>query len=91
VIPRARWQQIQTVFEQLADVGGAERDARLQRVCGADSELRESVQSLLVLDSNRNDPILEAVGAAAESLLAGRSVSGCFDSRARRHEHCVSR
>jgi serine/threonine protein kinase len=69
MIPRARWQQIQTVFEQLADVVGAERDARLHRFCGADSELRESVQSLLTLDSNRNDPILEAVGAAAESLL----------------------
>ena len=69
MIPRARWQQIQSLFEQLADVPGAERAAHLERTCGNDRELRESVESLLDLDQTRKDPLLHAIGAAAESLL----------------------
>ena len=69
MIPRARWQQIQSLFEQLADVPGAERAAQLERSCGNDVDLRQSVESLLDLDQNRKDPLLHAIGAAAESLL----------------------
>ena len=69
MIPRARWQQIQNLFEELADVDVAERSAKLDRTCGPDVELRQSVESLLDLDSNRRDPLLHAIGAAAESLL----------------------
>jgi serine/threonine protein kinase/tetratricopeptide (TPR) repeat protein len=69
MIPRARWQQIQSLFEQLADVDLAERAVQLDKTCGTDVELRQSVESLLDLDKNRRDPLLHAVGAAAESLL----------------------
>jgi serine/threonine protein kinase/tetratricopeptide (TPR) repeat protein len=69
MIPRARWHQIKSVFEQVADMDGAERIAQLDRCCGDDSDLRSSVQSLLSRDSNKEDPLLHAVGAAAESLL----------------------
>jgi serine/threonine protein kinase/Flp pilus assembly protein TadD len=69
MIPRARWHQIKSVFEQVADMDGAERLARLDKCCGGDSDLRSSVQSLLVLDGTKEDPLLHAVGAAAESLL----------------------
>ena len=69
MIPRARWQQIQSLFEELADVDVAERAAKLDRTCGSDADLRQSVESLLDLDSNRRDPLLHAIGAAAESLL----------------------
>ncbi len=40
MIPRARWQQIQSLFEQLADVEIAERAAHLDKSCGDDTELR---------------------------------------------------
>lgn len=69
MIPRARWQQIRSVFEQVADIQGAERAVYLDRCCGDDSDLRSSVQSLLERDGSQDDPLLHAVGAAAESLL----------------------
>jgi serine/threonine protein kinase/tetratricopeptide (TPR) repeat protein len=69
MIPRARWQQIQTLFDQLADVEIAERAAQLEKSCGDDTELRLSVTSLLDLDHRREDPLLDAIGTAAESLL----------------------
>jgi len=69
MIPRARWQQIQSLFEQLVDVGADERMARLGEVCGDDWELRSSVQSLLQSDAKREDALLHAIGEAAESLL----------------------
>src|SRR5450432_657235 len=69
MIPRARWHQIKSVFEQVADMNGAERSAQLDRCCGADADLRSSVQSLLARDSRKEDPLLHAIGAAAESLL----------------------
>jgi serine/threonine protein kinase len=69
MIPRARWQQIRSVFEQVADIQGAERAVYLDRCCADDSDLRSSVQSLLERDGSQDDPLLHAVGAAAESLL----------------------
>src|ERR1700685_4557568 len=69
MIPRARWQQIQALFDQLADVEIAERAAHLEKSCGDDTELRLSVTSLLDLDRRREDPLLDAIGTAAESLL----------------------
>lgn len=47
----------------------AQRSAQLDRCCGDDSDLRSSVQALLLRDSSKADPLLQAVGAAAESLL----------------------
>ena len=69
MIPRARWQQIKLVFEQVADLNGSARLAHLDKCCGGDSDLRVSVESLLELDGSKRDPLLHAVGAAAESLL----------------------
>jgi eukaryotic-like serine/threonine-protein kinase len=65
----ARWHKIQALFDQLADLNGAERDAQLDRSCGDDTDLRDSVHSLLIADGGAEDPLLHAVGAAAESLL----------------------
>jgi eukaryotic-like serine/threonine-protein kinase len=69
MIPRARWQQIQSLFVQAADMGSADGAAYLDKCCGDDTELRLSVTSLLDLDRRREDPFLDAIGAAAESLL----------------------
>ncbi len=48
---------------------GAEQLAQLDKCCGGDADLRSSVQSLLAQDGSKEDPLLHAVGAAAESLL----------------------
>src|SRR5271165_2669540 len=69
MIPRARWQKIQSVFEQIIDTPPQERWARLADSCGADAELRRSVESLLASDQTTEDRLLNAIGEAAESLL----------------------
>ncbi|HMK84315.1 MAG TPA: serine/threonine-protein kinase [Steroidobacteraceae bacterium] len=70
MIPRARWQQIQSLFEQVVDAEPAERDRRLASSCGADTDLRRSVEALLASDQRTEDPLLNAIGEAAGSLLA---------------------
>jgi serine/threonine protein kinase/tetratricopeptide (TPR) repeat protein len=69
MISRARWQQIQSLFEQLIDTGTGDRPARLASACGDDLELRSSVEALLNSDARREDLLLQAIGEAAESLL----------------------
>jgi serine/threonine protein kinase/tetratricopeptide (TPR) repeat protein len=69
MIPRARWQKIQSLFEEVVDSGPEERGARLTSSCQGDSELRDSVEALLASDQRTEDPLINAIGAAAESLL----------------------
>lgn len=69
MIPRARWQKIQSLFEEIVDSGPEERDARLASYCQDDGDLRDSVEALLASDQRTEDPLINAIGAAAESLL----------------------
>jgi eukaryotic-like serine/threonine-protein kinase len=69
VIPRARWQQIQSLFDQVVDAPPAEQAARLASVCGSDGDLKRSVESLLASDRRPEDPLMSAISEAAESLL----------------------
>jgi serine/threonine protein kinase len=69
MMSRARWQQIQSVFEEVVDVSPAERAARLVAACASDADLMRSVESLLASDQRTEDPLLNAIGEAAESLL----------------------
>jgi eukaryotic-like serine/threonine-protein kinase len=69
MMSRARWLEIQSLFEQVLDTTPAERAAHLARSCGEDSELKSSVESLLASDQRTEDPLLNAIGEAAESLL----------------------
>jgi serine/threonine protein kinase/tetratricopeptide (TPR) repeat protein len=69
MIAHARWQKIQSLFEEIADSGPAERAARLASSCGDDAELRKSVELLLASDQRTEDPLMNAIGEAAESLL----------------------
>ena len=70
MMPRARWQRIQSLFEELVDSDAGERQSRLAAACGDDAELRASVESLLESDRGGEDPLQHAIGEAAESLLA---------------------
>ena len=63
-----RWQRIQFLFDQVADLEEPARSEQLAQQC-LDPALRASVQALIMRDARREDPLLEAVGAAAESLL----------------------
>jgi eukaryotic-like serine/threonine-protein kinase len=69
MMSRARWQQIQSVFEEVVDVSPAERAARLAAACASDTDLMRSIESLLASDQRTEDPLLNAIGEAAESLL----------------------
>ena len=69
MIPRARWQRIQAAFEQVIESDTGDRAERLAHACGDDLELRSSVESLLASDATNADPLLLAIGEAAESLL----------------------
>jgi len=69
MISRARWQQIQLVFEDVIDASPTERATRLAASCGADTDLKRSVESLLASDQRTEDPLLNAISEAAESLL----------------------
>ena len=69
MMSRSRWQRIQSLFDEVVDSEPAERAARLASRCPDDAELRDSVESLLASDRGTEDPLIEAIGAAAESLL----------------------
>jgi serine/threonine protein kinase/tetratricopeptide (TPR) repeat protein len=69
MITRVRWQKIQALFEEIIDIPPPERAGRLADSCGADTELKHSVESLLASDGRGADPLLSAVSEAAESLL----------------------
>ena len=69
MIPRARWQKIQSLFDEVVDSAPEERVARLASSCQGDSDLRNSVEALLASDQRTEDPLIYAIGAAAESLL----------------------
>jgi eukaryotic-like serine/threonine-protein kinase len=69
MISRARWQQIQSVFEDVIDASPTERANRLAASCGGDTDLKRSVESLLASDQRTEDPLLDAISEAAESLL----------------------
>ncbi|HEX3846245.1 MAG TPA: tetratricopeptide repeat protein [Steroidobacteraceae bacterium] len=69
MMPKARWQRIQSLFGELVDSGTGDREARLARACGDDAELRRSVESLLESDKTSQDPLQHVIGEAAEALL----------------------
>jgi serine/threonine protein kinase/tetratricopeptide (TPR) repeat protein len=69
MMPKARWQQIQSLFDELVDSGTGDREARLARACGDDADLRRSVQSLLESVREDKDPLQAVIGEAAEALL----------------------
>ncbi|HTV97572.1 MAG TPA: serine/threonine-protein kinase [Steroidobacteraceae bacterium] len=70
MISRARWLQIQSLFDEVIDVPPADRAARL--AAAGDPDLVLSVQALLASDQKADEPLLSAIGEAAESLLAER-------------------
>ena len=68
MITPERWQQIDEVFQEAVELPVEQRRAFLDRVCGADPELRHEVECLLQSDEQAQDKLLAAVQDAAGSL-----------------------
>ena len=65
-----RWEQVSDVLSQALGLSPTERAAYLDRVCGADAELRREVEALLDHDEQSGD-ILDLPGQPATPLVAG--------------------
>src|ERR1700691_2154947 len=63
-----RWQRIEKLFHEAADLAPFERAEFLSRVCSDDSELRRQVESLLANDKSKDDMVGAAVAKAVDQL-----------------------
>ncbi len=79
-----RWQQIRGVFDHVASMPPAEREAYLNQTCGRDADLRHEVESLLESDHQAGEAFLNtpAINLASRRELApsrvGRRI-GSYD------------
>src|ERR1700683_5491819 len=65
-----RWQRIEQLFHEAADLAPFERAEFLSRVCSDDSALRRQVESLLANDESKADGLDAAVAQAVDQLPA---------------------
>ncbi|HEY1184454.1 MAG TPA: serine/threonine-protein kinase [Bryobacteraceae bacterium] len=65
----ARWGEVKTVLASLLETDPSQRAAELDRLCGSDSELRSSVESLLALEQ-KADALLDSAGAPGAAWRA---------------------
>jgi len=65
-----RWQKIQAVFHDAAEVPEAERDGFVRSYCGADGQLASEVLAMLHHDSHGNGLLDQNLAEAAERTLA---------------------
>jgi tetratricopeptide (TPR) repeat protein/tRNA A-37 threonylcarbamoyl transferase component Bud32 len=71
VLPSGRWAQIETLFQEAAELPAAQREEFLEQNCG-DPALRDEVRSLLRYDTNgEGSPWTHALGAEAASIVGG--------------------
>ena len=73
-----RWQRIQTVFHDAADLPVSERDGFVRDYCGSDEALAAQVLDLLRHDRSANLLDRDLAVAAESALTGGRPVDGEF-------------
>jgi eukaryotic-like serine/threonine-protein kinase len=65
-VPADRWNRIEEIFHEAAELPPPEREAFLDRACADDDDLRRDVEALLTADSTGSsqieNAIVEAVG-----------------------------
>src|ERR1700677_2389049 len=76
-----RWNQVQNLFVEAADMPPEERGAFLDTACGDDADLRRELDSLFQYDSEPGErqpggPLTAVIGEAAASLAASKSMVG---------------
>jgi serine/threonine protein kinase len=65
-----RWHQIETIFNDAADIPPAERSAFLEKACRGDVELMKEVESLIAASEKSNGFMSGAIRSAAESMIS---------------------
>ncbi len=75
-----RWQRIQEVFDQVADMPRDERDRALKEACGDDADLLEQVTKLLLAD-DENHSLLDGKAMDAMGDVAPTGPSGGGQAR----------
>src|SRR5215471_1385634 len=70
-----RWQRIEQLFHEAADLSPVQRAEFLSRACAGDDELRRQVESLLANDKSKSDLLEGAVAQAVDQLPGGTGVS----------------
>jgi eukaryotic-like serine/threonine-protein kinase len=68
VLPGDRWQKVERLFEEAADLPPAAREGFLDSRCGGDTQLRDEVLSLLRCDTGEEPILVEALQSVAASL-----------------------
>ena len=63
-----RWNRVEDLFHQAAEIAPAGRPEFLDRVCGDDEELRGEVESLLAADARPHNLVPAAVAQAIQDL-----------------------
>src|SRR5215469_8365072 len=66
-----RWQKIQTVFHEAAELPEAERDPFVRANCGADEQLASEVLAMLLHDAHGNGLLDQNLAETAQKTLAG--------------------
>ncbi|MBD3401694.1 tetratricopeptide repeat protein [candidate division GN15 bacterium] len=72
----ARWNQIQDIFTEAADLPSDQRDTFLDRACGDDNDLRAEVMKLLKADRSAHSLFSGGGAAQALGLPSQRSLVG---------------
>ncbi len=67
--PHSRWQRVQALFAEVVDTDPVGRADRLASLSAEDPGVRAQVESMLASDQRTEDPLVAAIGTAAESLL----------------------
>jgi serine/threonine protein kinase/tetratricopeptide (TPR) repeat protein len=65
----ARWGEVKTILASLLETDPSQRAAEMDRLCGSDSELRSSVESLLALEQKAG-ALLDSAGAPGTAWRA---------------------
>lgn len=71
-----RWQRIEDVFHQAADLDPAQRADFLSTACTGDDELRREVESLLANDDTHDNLVETAVSKAVDQLTGEHASAG---------------
>jgi hypothetical protein len=69
-VETGRWNRIEELFHQAADLAPTDRPAFLNQACGADQELRREVELLLAADTPNQTAIEAAIFEAVAGLPA---------------------
>jgi hypothetical protein len=73
-----RWQRIQTLFHQTADLPEADQRSFLKAACDGDDVLVSEVLAMLEADSKGNSLLDRDMANVAQQMLAGQ---GCIITR----------